>query len=973
MDAEASPNPPREEPPLDVYGTPIMSHGTVAAALNLEAIESAYERWRHDPDSVDPSWRFFFEGFELGLSRPAPAEGSPQTGVVRLIYAYRDIGHFLAHLDPLSEPRTSHPLLELSEFGLSDDDLDRVVDTSPFIGLGPAPLGDLRQALRDTYCRFIGVEYMHIQDLHIRRWLQARMEPCRNRPSFDRAKKVRILKSLHYAELFERFLHTRYTGQKRFSLEGAETLIPILEAVVEKAPDMGVREIVLGMAHRGRLNVLANILRKPYEEIFAQFEDKYLPESMDGDGDVKYHLGFSSDRVNSRGGKVHVSLSPNPSHLEAVDPVVEGRTRAKQTLFGDVERKRGIPVLVHGDAAFAGQGLVAETLNLSQLAGYSTGGTIHVIVNNQIGFTTAPADARSTTYCTDVAKMIQAPIFHVNGENPEAAVFVTELAFDFRHEFNRDVVIDMFCYRRHGHNEGDEPSYTQPIMYSKIRGRPSLTSIYVEQLIMQGDLTVAETEEIGSKFEEKLQGSLTDVRTGPAQYPIMHGFEGHWRGFTSRYSHAPVETGVPEETLRRIADGLAHVPEGFQVHPKIAALFESWRHDLHDRKPVLWPFAEALSFGSLLLEGTPVRLSGQDSRRGTFSQRHATLYDARTGERFSPLGALSPRQGSLELIDSLLSEAAVLGFEWGFSLDAPLTLVLWEAQFGDFGNGAQVIIDQFVASSESKWQRDSGLVMLLPHGYEGQGPEHSSARLERYLQLCADDNMQVAYPSSPAQYFHVLRRQMKRPFRKPLILMTPKSLLRDKLASSPVQDFISGRFHEILDDASVEPARVRRVVLCSGKVYYDLLKERTASEVSDVALVRVEQLYPFPEESLTRVLSRYRKAREWVWAQEESQNNGAWFFIEPRLRAMGHELKYVGRDASASPATGSHQVHVREQKEMAEAAIRGEAPHVVRATTFAARRAGGDGDGAAFSRDAESSERSARRQPEEERAARARK
>jgi 2-oxoglutarate dehydrogenase E1 component len=919
-----------------------MSHGAVATTANMEVIEAAYQRWRQDPDSVDPSWRIFFEGFELGLAQPAPApageQGPSQVGIVRLIYAYRDLGHFLAHLDPLGEPRTSHPLLELSEFGLTEADLDRVVDTSPFFGLGPAPLRTLLKALRDTYCRTLGVEYMHIQDTRIRQWLQERMEPRRNRPNFERAHKVRILKSLHYAELFERFLHTRYSGQKRFSLEGAETLIPLLEGIVEKAPNAGVREIILGMAHRGRLNVLANILRKPYEEIFAQFEDKYLPDTMDGDGDVKYHLGFSSDRVNTRGGKVHLSLSPNPSHLEAVDPVVEGRTRAKQTLFGDVERKRGIPLLIHGDAAFAGQGLVAETLNLSQLAGYSTGGTIHVIVNNQIGFTTAPDDARSTPYCTDVARMIQAPIFHVNGEDPEAAVYLAELAFDFRQEFKRDVIIDMFCYRRHGHNENDEPAYTQPIMYSKIRNRPPTSAVYTETLIMTGDMTVAETEAMTEKFEEKLQQSLNEVRTGPAQYPTMHGFEGQWKGLSSHYSHAPVETGVREETLRSIADGLTRVPEGFEVHPKIAALFASWRQDLYDRKPLYWPFAEALSFGSLLLEGTPVRLSGQDSRRGTFSQRHATLYDARTGERFSPLGALDPKQAPFEIIDSLLSEAAVLGFEWGYSLDAPATLVLWEAQFGDFSNGAQVIIDQFVASSESKWQRDSGLVMLLPHGYEGQGPEHSSARLERYLQLCAEDNIQVVYPSSPAQYFHVLRRQMKRSFRKPLILMTPKSLLRDKLAVSPVQELVSGRFHEVLDDPSADPNQVRRVILCSGKVYYDLLKLRVEAEVSDVAIVRLEQLYPFPEESLGKVMARYRKAREWVWAQEESQNNGGWFFVEPRLRAMNCNIHYVGRDASASPATGSHQVHVREQKEVVEAAIRGGVPHVVRASSFVGGR-----------------------------------
>ncbi len=925
-----------------------MTHGTVAAAANLEAIDAAYQRWRQEPESVDPSWRYFFEGFELGASRPAAApapaaDGSAQTGVVRLIYAYRDLGHFIAHLDPLSDARTSHPQLELGEFGLSDADLDRPIDPRPFKGLAHATLAELLKALRDTYCRTIGVEYRHIQDTGIRHWLEERMEPVRNRPHFDRARKIRILKCLHYAELFERFLHTRYSGQKRFSLEGAETLIPVLEAIVENAPDLGVREIVLGMAHRGRLNVLANILRKPYEEIFAQFEDKYLPESMDGDGDVKYHLGFSSDRVNANGAKLHISMSPNPSHLEAVDPVVEGRTRAKQVKFGDVDREWGIPLLVHGDAAFAGQGLVAETLNLSQLAGYTTGGTIHVIVNNQIGFTTVPADARSTVYCTDVAKMIQAPIFHVNGEDPEAACYVAELALAFRQKFKRDVVIDMFCYRRHGHNEGDEPSYTQPIMYSKIRARPSLSSIYTEHLIMTGDLTVAETEAITQQFEEKLQEALTDVKEGPAQYPIMHGFEGQWRGLSSRYTHTPVKTGVSEEVLHKVADGLVRVPEGFQAQPKIAALFQSWRQDLLERRPLGWPFAEALSFGSLLLEGTPVRLSGQDSRRGTFSQRHSTLYDVRTGERYLPLNALAPKQAVFEVYDSLLSEAAVLGFEFGYALDAPNTLVLWEAQFGDFANGAQVIIDQFLASSESKWQRDCGLVMLLPHGYEGQGPEHSSARLERYLQLCADDNLQVVYPSTPGQYFHVLRRQMKRSFRKPLVLMTPKSLLRDKMCVSPAAELVSGVFQEVLDD-SLEAGQVRRVVLCSGKVYYDLVRERVAHEVGDVALVRLEQFYPWPEEQLAKALGRYRKAREWVWAQEESQNNGGWFFVEPRLRAMGYDkLAYVGRDASASPATGSHAVHAREQAEVVAAAVRGSVPHVVRATSLTKAMPAGDG------------------------------
>jgi 2-oxoglutarate dehydrogenase E1 component len=918
-----------------------MTRGTMATRWNLDAIESAYQRWLADPNSVDESWQRFFEGFELGAARseaPTPHDHS-QTGVFRLIYRYRDLGHFLARLDPLSQPRTSYPQLQLSEVGLDETDLDRVFDTSLFVGMPRASLRELLAALRKTYCRTIGVEYMHIQDTGIRHWLQERMEPARNTPRYDRDRKLQVLKDLHYAELFERFLHTRFFGQKRFSLEGAETLIPVLEALLNRSAETGVQEIVLGMAHRGRLNVLSNFLRKPYQEIFAEFEENYLPESVDGDGDVKYHLGFSSDRISSSGIPIHVSLTPNPSHLEAVSPVVEGRTRAKQHRFQDHERKRGLPLLIHGDAAFAGQGLVAETLNLAQLAGYTTGGTIHVIVNNQIGFTTGPGDARSTTYCTDVAKMIQVPIFHVNGEDPEAAVYVTELAVDFRQAFNRDVVIDMFCYRRHGHNEGDEPSFTQPLMYKKIRARPSLTEIYTEQLIMTGDLTLDETEALDQKFQTKLQNSLEEIRTEPPTHHGMRGFSGHWKGLSPRYSHAPVETGVAREALLEILDAVGRVPESFTLHPIIAKLLETRRQEVAQGKPLNWATGEALAFGSLVLEGTPVRLSGQDSRRGTFSQRHAVLYDARTGEPYYPLDSIRPGQARFMVYDSLLSESAVLGFEFGYSLDAPERLVLWEAQFGDFANGAQVIIDQFIAASETKWQRDSGLVVLLPHGYEGQGPEHSSARLERFLQLCAEDNLQVCYPTTPAQYFHLLRRQMRRNFRKPLVVMTPKSLLRSKVAASPLEEFTTGRFQEVIDDMQADPLRVKRVLLCSGKVYYDLVEQRSAEKVNDVALLRVEQFYPFPAEQLRRDLGRYRRASECVWVQEESMNMGGWTFMDSRLRALGHPCEYVGRDASASPATGSHSIHNREQKELVEAAIRGAVPHLVHAISKGRRAA----------------------------------
>jgi 2-oxoglutarate dehydrogenase E1 component len=912
-----------------------MTQPSVATRWNQDAIEDAYARWRQDPSAVDASWRAFFEGFELGASR---ADTCGQTAVVRLIDAYRDLGHFLAHLDPLSDARTAYPQLALSEFGLGPADLDRTFDTSPFVGLPRATLRELLAALRETYCHKIGVEYMHIQDTHIRRWLQERMEPRRNRPDLPRRQKLRVLMTLHYAELFEKFLHTRYVGQKRFSLEGAETLIPLLDAVVEKCPDVGVREIILGMAHRGRLNVLANIIGKPYEELFAEFEDNYLPDSIAGEGDVKYHLGFSGDRVTARGGKVHVSLTPNPSHLEAVDPVVEGRARAKQRQAGDRKGEFGLPLLVHGDAAFAGQGLVAETLNLSQLSGYRTGGTLHVVVNNQIGFTTSPGDARSTTYCTDIAKMIQAPIFHVNGEDPEAAVYVAELALEFRQTFHKDVVIDMVCYRRHGHNEGDEPSFTQPLMYGKIQDRPTLVEVYTEQLIMRGDLTADETEAIDEQFQAKLQGAQHEVKSGPPRRRGMPAFGGRWQGLTSRYSHVPVETGVPYEPLLAIAEGSARVPEGFTPHAKVARLLEARRAEVADRKPIDWATAEMLAFGSLVLGGTRVRLSGQDSGRGTFSQRHAAVYDMKTGQRYLPLDHLAPDQATFRVYDSLLSEAAVLGFEFGYSLDSPLALVLWEAQFGDFANGAQVIIDQFIVCSESKWQRDSGLVLLLPHGYEGQGPEHSSARLERYLQMCAEDNIQVADLTTPAQYFHMLRRQVKRDFRKPLVLMTPKSLLRHREATSPVEELTRGHFEEVLDDAQADPARVRRVVMCSGKVYYDLADRRRQTEVDSVALVRVEQFYPFPADMLRQVLVRYARAKEYVWAQEESLNMGGWAFMEPRLRALGYSPRYVGRDTSASPATGSRTVHLREQKELVEAAVGGPVPCLIRAVPDERRR-----------------------------------
>jgi 2-oxoglutarate dehydrogenase E1 component len=895
-----------------------------ATSYNVAIIDELYKSWKRDPQSVDERWQAFFEGFDLAGRRPEGSSPDPLSGnVLRLIYAYRELGHYQAHLDPLSDSPQPHPQLDLGRFNLSPSDFNETIEASTFSPTSDPRmrLGELVSALKQTYSRTIGVEYFHIQDPTIRQWLRDRMEPRRNMPNLPVRQKLRVLMTLHYAELFEKFLHTRYVGQKRFSLEGAETVIPILDAIVEKAPSVGIREFVIGMAHRGRLNVLANILRKPYQDIFAEFEDNFLPDSIDGDGDVKYHLGFSENVQTTSGGMVHLSLTPNPSHLEAVNPVVEGRVRAKQRIQGDTERKLGVPLLIHGDAAFAGQGIVAETLNLSNLAGYSTGGTVHVVINNQIGFTTSPSDARSTPYCTDVAKMIQAPIFHVNADDPEAAVFIAELALEFRQTYNRDVIIDLYCYRKHGHNEGDEPTFTQPLMYEKIKGRPSTAALYTQQLVKEAVLKQEEADAIDKEFQSKLGNAQEEMKKSPPRKRGMKAFTGGWEGMSMRYSHEPVDTSVSKERLVEITEHITRIPEGFNANPKIVQILEKRYSDVMNNRPLDWAMGEALAFGTLIQEGSFIRLSGQDSRRGTFSHRHSVLVDVKSGERYVPLDTIPERPNLFKVFDSLLSESAVLGFDFGYSLDAPHSLVMWEAQFGDFANGAQIIIDQFIVCSESKWQRSSGLVMLLPHGYEGQGPEHSSARLERFLQACAEDNIQVCNFTTPAQLFHGLRRQLHREFRKPLIVMTPKSLLRHKEAVSPIEAFTQDRFREILDDAKSEPSRVRRIILCSGKVFYDLLERR--NDRDDVALVRMEQIYPFPEQQLREVITRYPNAREYMWVQEESKNMGAWSFVDPFMRKMGYVFHYIGRDASASPAVGSLKIHQREQRELVEAAFAG--------------------------------------------------
>jgi 2-oxoglutarate dehydrogenase E1 component len=919
-----------------------MSHIDFSSRYNLELIEALYERWRRDALSVDETWRVFFEGFDLGQTGKGADAGAEPGGIVRLINAYRRIGHLFAHLDPLSDAPAGSLADNLAEYGLSAADLDVPFDTSHFRGLARGTVRELVAALQETYCRSIGVEYLHIQDGPTRRWLEERMEPSRNRPSFSRVTKLRILTDLHHAESFERFLHTRFLGQKRFSLEGGETLIPLINMIVESAAASGTKEMVIGMSHRGRLNVLANILGKPYKEIFTEFDAHHLPDSIAGDGDVKYHLGFSDDRLTSSGNPIHLTLTPNPSHLEAVDPLVEGRVRAKQRDWGDETRTQVVPLLIHGDAAFAGQGIIAECLNLSQLQGYKTGGTIHLIVNNQIGFTTRPSDSRSSRYCTDVAKMIEAPIFHVNSEDPEAVLFVAQLAVKYRQAFHRDVVIDMYCYRKHGHNEGDEPAYTNPEMVARIEKKPLLTKIYAQRLIAGGVLSEAEDEAITKKFLTLLDEEQQELRKQPHFAFSSRPYENKWEKIKAEYSDKPVVTGVSEDVLKRISKTLSTAPEGFEPNPKLQKEVLHARYaEVHERRSISWGLAESLAFGALLLEGTPIRLSGQDSRRGTFSQRHTVFYDRRDERAYIPLQNLAPNQPTFCVYDSMLSEAAVLGFDFGYSLDSPNSLVMWEAQFGDFANGAQVIIDQYLASSKSKWQRDSGLVMLLPHGNDGQGPEHSSARLERFLQLCAENNLQVCYPSTPAQYFHLLRRQVKSPHRRPLIVMTPKSMLRNKLVVSGLEQFTGGTyFQEVLDDSAMLPSpsgrgvggegsRADRIILCSGKVYWDLIEQR-AKETKSVVILRLEQFYPFPTEQLRRTLNKYPRGHaDVVWVQEESQNMGGWFFVEPRIRQMGFDIKYIGRDASASPATGSLEIHKREQRELVREAFHGTAPHLV--------------------------------------------
>jgi 2-oxoglutarate dehydrogenase E1 component len=950
---------------------------TFLSGPNAAFITELYARYLEDPQSVDASWRGFFA--ELADDAPNVAkdlEGASwaprQTGVIlnghdgaaaaprengatrltervdgdviraaatdsiralMMIRAYRVRGHLEANLDPLQlKPRPKHPELDPASYGFTEADMDRPIFIDHVLGHEYATLRQIMTILRETYCGNIGVEFMHIQDPAQKSWIQERVESIRNQTSFTDKGKRAILERLTAAETFERFLDKKYTGTKRFGLDGGESMIPALEQIIKRGSQLGVKEFVIGMPHRGRLNTLANFMGKPFSAIFSEFQGNPAnPEDVQGSADVKYHLGTSSDREFD-GQIVHLSLTANPSHLEAVNTVVLGKARAKQEQRGDLERSEVAAILLHGDAAFAGQGLVAEALDLSDLKGYRVGGTIHFIVNNQIGFTTDPVQSRSGPYCSEVAKIIQAPIFHVNGDDPEAVVHVARIATEYRQRFKHDVVVDMFCYRRYGHNESDEPMFTQPLMYKRIAQMPTTRQVYAERLAREGMVSQAEAAGMVAEFQKHLEEALEVAKSFKPNKADW--LEGAWSGLEiASGEDRRGETAVPLQELKEIGSALCTVPQGFNLNRKLVRQLEAKRQAIESGENIDWATAEALAFGSLLVEGAPVRLSGQDVGRGTFSQRHAVLIDQENEDEYLPVNNIRQNQAKLEVIDSPLSEAGVLGFEYGYSLAEPRALVLWEAQFGDFANGAQVIIDQFISSGESKWLRMSGLVMLLPHGYEGQGPEHSSGRLERYLQLCAEDNMQVVNCTTPSNYFHALRRQLHRNFRKPLVAMTPKSLLRHKLAVSKLEHMSDGTsFHRVLHDEMhgrlAEDRAIRRVVLCSGKVYYDIHEEREKQGIKDIYILRLEQLYPFPDKALKSELQRFSPEIEIVWCQEEPKNMGAWSFVAPEIeRVMGEagcrqaRLPYAGRKSSASPATGLLKRHLKEQAQLVADAL----------------------------------------------------
>ncbi|MEQ8582227.1 MAG: 2-oxoglutarate dehydrogenase E1 component [Marinoscillum sp.] len=888
-------------------------------------IDELYKSYKENPENVDQSWQKFFEGFEFSQQRygdGGPSEeiiaGSKEIKVRNFIYAHRSRAHLKSDTNPVRQRRTHNVRLELSNFDLSEADLNETFEVGSEIGLPNATLKDIRDRLAKVYLGHIGYEYNHLRNSDIFDWMKTKVETEGVDVNPSDEEKTRILSKLNEAVVFENFLHTKFLGQKRFSLEGGENTIPALDKIIRKSSELGAEEVVIGMAHRGRLNVLANIMGKTYEEIFAEFEGSTDPDLTMGDGDVKYHLGYSS-YLQANGKKIYVKLAPNPSHLEAVDPVVLGYSRAQidDEYRGDM--KKVVPVLIHGDAAIAGQGLVYECIQMSLLDGYRSGGTIHFVINNQVGFTTDYDDARSSIYCTDLAKIVDAPVIHVNGDDPEAVNFAANLAVEYRQKFNKDFFIDLLCYRRHGHNESDEPKFTQPKLYNLIAKHPNPREVYVKQLIERKDISPDRAETLDKEFKQQLQDRLDEVKQKPLPYkPQKIEEEWHFlrRSKPEDFDKSP-ETGISEDVLKKVSKALTTIPKGFKPLRQIDKLLKERKSHFFDEKMLNWADAELLAYGSLLAEGNIVRMSGQDVKRGTFSHRHSYLFDSNTNEPYCNLDHIQEKQEPFRIFNSLLSEYAVLGFEYGYAMATPNALVIWEAQFGDFCNGAQVMIDQFITSAETKWQRMNGLVMLLPHGYEGQGPEHSSARMERFLQMTAQENMIVADVTTPANLFHLVRRQLTWEFRKPCIVFSPKSLLRHPKVVSPLEEFTKGNFQEVIGDDYVTNKSVKKVLLCTGKVYFDLQEEQQKKKVKDIAIVRLEQLYPFPKKQLEAVLKKYNNP-QLVWVQEEPENMGAWGFM---LRISGLSLKLVARKPMASPATGYSKVHKSEQAEIVNKAF----------------------------------------------------
>ncbi len=886
---------------------------------DVNAIEELFVQFQKDPNSVDQTWQDFFKGFEFAKTDYSPSSGaipenvSKEFKVISLITGYRQRGHLFTKTNPVRQRRTYEPTLALENFGLSEKDLETVFQAGNEIGIGAAKLKDIVAHLEQTYCQSIGVEYLYMREPKVVKWLQERMEKNRNTPNFSKDEKKTILKKLTQAVVFESYLHTKFVGQKRFSLEGGEAVIPAINALMEHGVNLGIEDYVIGMAHRGRLNVLTNIMNKTYKDVFTEFEGRPSEDSL-FDGDVKYHMGYSSDQTSDSGKKVHISLTPNPSHLETVAPVVEGIIRAKIDNLHKGDNLKACPVILHGDAAVAGQGIVYEVLQMSQLDGYKTGGTIHFVINNQVGFTTNFVDARSSTYCTDIAKVVLCPVFHVNGDDVEALCFISKLAMEFRQTFRRDVFIDVLCYRKYGHNEGDEPRFTQPLLYKAIASHPNVREIYVKKLVAEGSELGTEAKDIEASFKAELDSNLDEAKkTDKAK--ITSFLEGNWKGVkmaTDKDFEESPKTAVDEKLFLEIAKKTTELPKDKKFFSKIQKVFD-------DRKAMIandnydWAMGELLAYASLMKEGYPVRFSGQDVERGTFSHRHAIVKIEDSEEEYTPLNNIDANV-KLSIYNSLLSEYGVLGFEYGYAFAAPNTLTIWEAQFGDFFNGAQIIIDQYLTSAEYKWRRMNGLIMLLPHGYEGQGPEHSSARIERFLQMCAENNIQIVNATTPAQQFHVVRRQLKRDFRKPLICFTPKKLLRYPSCVSKLADFTKTNFHEVMDDPNADAKKTTRVAFCSGKVYYDLIERREKEGVEDIAFIRLEQLYPFPQKQVDAILKKYNKAKEFMFVQEEPENMGPWRFVDKNLRSMN--LKYIGREEAASPATGFAKRHNAENEEI---------------------------------------------------------